>query len=178
MASMTTLARPYAKAVFSVARFSGLLAEWGKVLQFMATVVADPAVNKLLKDQTVSSSKKAEFLLDVGDSVLQIRGQNLIKLLAYNKRLLILPEISRLYDLMCKEAENKVDLTVVTAQKLAKPQIDKLSTVFTKYLGSEISIEPEVDASLLGGVVVKFGDRVIDASVKGKLLALHTSLRQ
>jgi F-type H+-transporting ATPase subunit delta len=178
MAGMTTLARPYAKAVFSVARFSGLLLEWGKVLQFLAAVVSNEQALQLLKDQTVSATDKADFLIGVGADRLQARGQNLIKILAYNRRLLVLPEISRVFDLLCKEAENKVELKVVTAQKLAKPQVDKLQGAFSKYLAGVVSIQAEVDASLLGGVMVKFGDRVIDASVRGQLLALHTSLRQ
>jgi len=169
MAERITTARPYAKAIFSLARKDNTLAETSAGLTRAAEVVADPRVHALLGSPHVTPAQLAEIVTGVVGAGLDENSRNYISLLAANRRLGFLPEIAALFELMKSELENAVDVEVIAASKLTPDQESRYAAALQKKLGRSVRLHTRVDGSLLGGAVLKAGDLVIDGSVKGRL---------
>src|SRR5688572_2563510 len=176
MAERTTTARPYAKAIFALARQGNKLAETSAGLIRAAQVVADPRVRALLGSPHVSAAQLAELVNGVAGNRLDEHGRNFVSLLAQNRRLGFLPEIAALYEQMKAEVENAVDVEVTAATPLSADQESRYAAALQKKLGRSIRLRTRVDGSLLGGAVLKAGDLVIDGSIKGRLERLATEL--
>jgi F-type H+-transporting ATPase subunit delta len=167
MAERITTARPYAKAIFALARAGNSLAATSQGLQRGATVVADPQVHGLLGNPHVTSAQLADLVNGIAG--LDESGRNFVSLLAQNRRLGFLPEIAALFELMKSELENAVDVEVVAASKLTPDQESRYAAALQKKLGRSVRLHTRVDGSLIGGAVLKAGDLVIDGSIKGRL---------
>jgi F-type H+-transporting ATPase subunit delta len=176
MAERTTTARPYAKAIFALARQGNKLAETSAGLIRSAEVVADPRVRPLLGSPHVSAAQLAELVSGVAGDTLDENGRNFVSLLAQNRRLGFLPEIAALYEQMKAEVENAVDVEVTAASPLSADQESRYAAALQKKLGRSVRLRTKVDGSLLGGAVLKAGDLVIDGSIKGRLERLATEL--
>jgi F-type H+-transporting ATPase subunit delta len=176
MAERTTTARPYAKAIFALARQANKLAETSAALIRAAEVVADPRVHSLLGSPHVTAAQLAELVTGVVGDKLDDHGKNFLALLAQNRRLGFLPEIAALYELMKAEVENTVDVEVTAASPLSADQESRYAAALQKKLGRSVRLHTKVDGSLIGGAVLKAGDLVIDGSIKGRLERLATEL--
>jgi F-type H+-transporting ATPase subunit delta len=176
MAERTTTARPYAKAIFALARKGNTLTATSASLIRAAEVVADPRVHALLGSPHVTAPQLAEFVTDVTGAGLDEYGRNFISLLAQNRRLGFLPEIAALFEQMKADVENAVDVEVVSATALSSDQESRYVAALQKKLGRSVRLHTKVDGSLLGGAVLKAGDLVIDGSIKGRLERLATEL--
>jgi len=176
MAERTTTARPYAKAIFALARKSNTLAATSASLIRAAEVVADSRVHALLGSPHVTAAQLAEFVTGVTGAGLDEHGRNFIALLAQNRRLGFLPEIAALFEQMKADVENAVDVEVVSATALNAEQESRYAAALQKKLGRSVRLHTKVDGSLLGGAVLKAGDLVIDGSIKGRLERLATEL--
>jgi len=174
MAERITTARPYAKAIFALARKADSLAATSTGLQRAASVVADPAVRDLLGNPHVTTAQLAELVNGIAG--LDEKGRDFISLLAQNRRLGFLPEIAALFEQMKTEVENAVDVEVVAAASLTSDQESRYAAALQKKLGRTVRLHTRVDGSLLGGAVLKAGDLVIDGSLKGRLERLATEL--
>ena len=176
MAERITTARPYAKAIFALARKGNTLGELSSGLQRAATVVADPAVHDLLGHPRVTPTQLASLISDVAGPALGEDGRNFVSLLAHNRRLGFLPEIAALFEQMKSEVENAMDVEVIAAAKLTPDQESRYAAALQKKLGRQVRLHTRIDDSLLGGAVLKAGDLVIDGSLKGRLERLATEL--
>jgi F-type H+-transporting ATPase subunit delta len=176
MAERITTARPYAKAIFALARKTNTLAPVGATLTRAAEVVADPRVHDLLGSPRMTPVQLAEFVTGVVGAGLDEYGRNFISLLAQNRRLGFLPEIAALFAQMQADVENAVDVEVIAASKLTPDQESRYAAALQKKLGRSVRLHTRVDGSLLGGAVLKAGDLVIDGSIKGRLERLATEL--
>jgi F-type H+-transporting ATPase subunit delta len=176
MAERITTARPYAKAIFALARKTKTLAQVGATLTRAAEVVADPRVHALLGSPRMTPAQLAEFVTSVVGEGLDEYGRNFISLLAQNRRLGFLPEIAALFERMKADVENAVDVEVVAATALTPDQESRYAAALQKKLGRAVRLHTRVDGSLLGGAVLKAGDLVIDGSIKGRLERLATEL--
>src|SRR5262245_55691032 len=174
MAERITTARPYAKALFALARKSNSLGATSTGLQRAATVVVDPQVHGLLGNPHVTAAQLADLVNGIAG--LDDNGKNFITLLAQNRRLGFLPEIAAVFEQMKAEVENAVDVEVVAASKLTPDQESRYAAALQKKLGRQVRLHTRVDGSLLGGAVLKAGDLVIDGSLKGRLDRLATEL--
>jgi F-type H+-transporting ATPase subunit delta len=175
MAELTTLARPYAKAAFEYARGASDLDGWSSSLAVAAAVTQDSTVAKLLDSPTLTAEQKATALKDVcGDSLTE-KAKAFVDVLAENKRLGLMKTICELFENLKAQQEKFSDVEVVSAfdldSSVEKALADKLKTV----LISDVSMKTTVDSSLLGGVIVRSGDTVIDGSIKGRLTKLAES---
>lgn len=173
MSQALTLARPYARAAFAIARDEGRFPQWGDALSFSAQVAADPRVAGLLLNPELGQGDAVGLLAPEGASE---EFGRFLALLAQSQRLTLLPEISGLYDELRAEAERVVKATVTSAAELAPAELDKIVAALKKRFGREVEVTTAVDASLIGGAVIDAGDVVIDGSVKGKLERLQNSL--
>jgi F-type H+-transporting ATPase subunit delta len=176
MAERTTTARPYAKAIFALARKNNRLAETSVGLLRAAETVVDPRVHSLLGSPHVTPPQLAELVNGIAGEALDENGRNFISLLAQNRRLGFLPEVAALFEQMKSEVENAVDVDVISATALNADQERRYAAALQKKLGRTVRLHTKVDGSLLGGAVLKAGDLVIDGSIKGRLERLATDL--
>jgi F-type H+-transporting ATPase subunit delta len=176
VAERATIARPYAKAAFETALPGRAFAQWSSGLKVAAEIVVDPRVTELVKNPELPSADIAEFIIGVAGDKLDAHMQNFVRVLAENRRLLLLPEILAHYEAMRAEVENTVDVEVISAVKLDAAQADKLAGALNLRLKRRVNMRNSVDASLLGGAVIHAGDLVIDGSLKGRLQRLRTEL--
>ena len=176
MAELTTLARPYAKAVFDAAQDQNAVDQWDQALAFAAQVAADQEVKNILANPGLSEQRKAELFADCFEEPLPEALRNFLLILAENKRLPLLPEISALFSLYRADLERTVKMKVSTAFEMTEEQQQKLIEALSKKLERKVALETAVDQSLIGGVVVNTGDLVIDASVRGKLARMAKAL--
>lgn len=176
MAESTTLARPYAKAAFEVAVQDGSLDQWSKMLGLSAAVAAQESVNAVLKDPSLSSAQITDSFISVCGDDLDEKGKNFVRLLAENKRLLLLPEVASLFEILKANQEKSVDVEITTAFQISSEIADKLAGALKSRLEREINLATNVDQAILGGAVIRAGDTVIDSSVRGKLTKLAESI--
>jgi len=178
MSQALTLARPYARAAFAIARderaaSKDSFATWSQALAFSAQVAGDPRVAVLLDDPRLSDGDAVALLSPEphGESFARF-----LTLLADNRRLALLPEIAGLYEELRAEAERVVKATVTSAEPLPAGELDKIKAALRHRFGREVDVDTAVDASLIGGAVIDAGDVVIDGSLKGKLERLQAAL--
>ncbi len=176
MAELTTLARPYAKAAFEYAIEAKQLAEWSELLGFAALVVGDESMQQLLTSPHLTKEEQSTAMLKVCEDKIDAKGINFIKLLAQNKRLLALPEIEVLFNFLRSEFEKTIEAQVTSATALSEKQITQLKEKLAAKLGRQVEISVDLDADLLGGLVIQAEDLVIDGSVRGQLAKLSDTL--
>jgi len=176
MAELITLARPYAKAVFDAAKEQDTVGSWDQALALVGLLAADGAVKKILANPGLSEQRKAELFFDTAEEQLPEALRNFLLILAENKRLALLPEISTLFTFYRAELERTVNMKVSTAFEMTPEEQQKLAEALSRKLERKVALETAVDRSLIGGVVVNTGDLVIDASVRGKLAKMAKAL--
>jgi F-type H+-transporting ATPase subunit delta len=176
MADRLTIARPYAKAAFARAQADGRLAAWSAALERAAAGVSDARVRALFGSPQVTAAKLADFVSEIAGSELDANGRNFIAQLAENKRLPFLPEISQLFDLLKADAERVVEVNITSAAPMGESEQGKLVAALEKRFNRKVQIHAAVDASLIGGAVVRAGDLTIDGSVKARLARLAHEL--
>lgn len=175
MAEWSTLARPYAKAAFDFAREHNALGQWAEQLTLLAAVVGTDKVGRLIASSDASSRQQADAIIGLFDELPAALG-NFVRILAENKRLPLLPEISALFEQMKANQEKSIKVEVASAFPLEKDLSDRLAQALRGKLQREVTIDTVVDKSLLGGVVVRAGDVVIDGSVRGRLAKLAKAM--
>ena len=176
MAELTTIARPYAQAVFKLAKEQGSIPRWSELLKFLASVASDANMKRLLQNPKIESARLVGLILDLcGDKATPVAA-NFVKLLAENKRLTLVPEISILYEQCRSEAESTVQAQMISAFPVTDAQRQSVIAGLEKRLARKVALECITDASLMGGVVIRAGDLVIDGSVKGKLTRMVNAL--
>lgn len=176
MAESTTIARPYAQAAFELARSQKRLKEWSDMLGFCATVANDPQMKAIVANPRVQKPVLAQMFIDLGGKRLDNYGANLIKLLAQNGRLKLLPEIASLFDALRADAERTVQAKLISAVAVDKTQQARIAASLKKRLGREVNLTCQVNESLVGGAIVRAGDLVIDGSVASQLKRLAVEL--
>ncbi len=174
MAELTTIARPYAEAVFTLADGSGTLGAWSAVLARLATVAEDPAVAPMVGNPRITDAQRVDlFLSVVGDTSQDVRG--LVTLLTENGRLGALPQVRDVFEGLKNEREGTVDAQIATAFALSDADLAALCAGLEKRLGRKVRAQVSIDESLIGGVRIAVGDEVIESSVKGRLAAMRSS---
>ncbi|SFH57775.1 F0F1 ATP synthase subunit delta [Modicisalibacter xianhensis] len=177
MAETSTVARPYAKAAFEFAHAQGALEAWSDMLALAANVAADADMRaRVMDNPRLSGVEKADVIIEVCGDAMGKEGQNLLRTLGQQNRLAALPAIAEQFDLLKAQQEKRMDVTIVSAFPLDAKQEDKLASALAKRLNREISITTQVDSALLGGVILRAGDTVIDGSVRGRLARLRDAL--
>lgn len=176
MSFKKTLARPYAKAAFETALQNKTVTAWSHFLQGEAWIAQQPPVQKLLSDPRYTADQRYEFMVDVSVSLLTDEGKNFLKLLAENKRLPLLPEIAEVFEEFRIEHEKIAQVQVISAYPLSDEEQAQLSKALKIKLQREVTLECQLDKSILGGLIIHAGDLVIDNSVRSKLVRLEAEL--
>lgn len=176
MSDESSAARPYARAAFEWAQSHGALQAWEEAFQFLVHVVSDARVHELLGDPRVDREDKLRLILEVGEGRWSEAVTNFLRVLALNGRLQVLPDIYNAFIALKAETEKRVVAEVVSYQALTKEQENTLLASLGERLGSAVELNCTIDETLLGGIVVRAGDLVIDGSVRGRLTRLATHL--
>ena len=176
MAEKATIARPYARAAFGFAQEHRVLAQWSALLGAAAAVVADPRVDAVLGSPHVGSDELVALLAEAAGPAADEHGRNFLRALASNRRLGLLPEITAQYEELRAAAEGVVDVEIVAAMPVAPPQEQRLVAALEKRLRRQVRVHTRIDASLVGGAIVRAGDLVVDGSLKGRLERLAATM--
>ena len=177
MAENSTLARPYAQAAFELAKSQGDLAGWSKMVGAIAAVVADDNAKAAIGSPRLSQDQVTSIVVDVCGDVLNEQGKNFVKLLVENGRLGLMAEIASAFEEYKAESEARVEAEVTSAFDLNDKQKNDIAAALKKRTGRDVTVSVNIDESLLGGVIIKAGDLVIDGSVSGQLEKLNSALR-
>ena len=176
MSNVTTLARPYAKAAFELARAEDATGRWNEMLALASTLVTEESMADLLESPHVSSGQLVQILSDTAGEAFDARFRDFLTVLAENKRFPLLPEITTLYQRLREEADKLLRVKVVSAFALDESQATRLKAALARRFDREILLESEVDSSVIGGAVIYAGSEVIDGSLKDRLAKLSNSL--
>lgn len=174
MSSTLTLARPYARAAFALARESGRLQPWSDLLGLAATIASDARVQALLGHPKLDAADAVGLLLPPGDS--DPTYAQFLRVLADNGRLALLPDVAALYADLLAESQRVVKAKITSATPLDAAELAKLQSALKKRFGREVDVETALDPELLGGAVIDAGDIVIDGSLRNKLARLESAL--
>lgn len=177
MSELSTLARPYAEAVFRMALGENNLAGWSSRLQSLALIVLDAQAARLIADPAVAADRVADLIVEVAGSDLGECGGNFVKVLAENDRLSLLPEIGAQFEALKANAEGTLEATITSAQELTQAQLDELVAGLKTRFNRAVNVQVAVDPELIGGAVIAIGDQVIDGSVKGRLQRMSFALQ-
>ncbi|CAN5282421.1 F0F1 ATP synthase subunit delta [soil metagenome] len=173
MAEKATIARPYATAIFELAREHRQLAEWSRLLEAAAAVAHDERVRELLLSPTATPDELAVFFIGIcretGASAVGEPGENFLRLLAHNHRLGLLPEIAEQFDAMKAKVENTIEVSLVSAHEVDAEHRARIQQALADRLGREVQLHCDIDKSLIGGAVIRAEDLVIDGSLRGRL---------
>ncbi len=176
MAEYSVKARPYAKAAFEVALSKSQLSEWEVFLDAAAQVAGNTEVQTLLHHPSVTQAQKAQLFLEVCEKFMSESHQNFLLILAANHRLTLLVEIAKLYRVYYAEHQRTLEVDIISAMPLSDVQQTTLTQALTRKMNKTVNTAFSTDKSLLGGVLVRSGDIVIDGSVRGKLNRLKSTL--
>jgi F-type H+-transporting ATPase subunit delta len=177
MSELSTLARPYAEAVFRLAKSENDLAGWSSRIATLAAIVFDAQVARLIADPAVSVDRVASLIIEVAGADLGERGANFVKVLAENDRLPLLPEVVSQFETLKANAEGTLEATITSALELTQAQVDDLVAGLKAKFNRAVNVQVVVDPELIGGAVIAIGDQVIDGSVKGRLQTMSFALQ-
>ena len=176
MADNASIARPYAQAVFDLAHETTSYNEWSAALSHLTAISSDNDFSAMVSDPRVERSRLTELMVDLSKDVLPEGGENFVTLLVQNSRVEALIDIEQQFNDLVAKAQAIVNAQVTTAMALTQEQKSSLSSALEARLGMKVEIEETVDASLVGGAIVKAGDLVIDGSAQGRIEKLTTAL--
>ncbi|MEM1243528.1 MAG: F0F1 ATP synthase subunit delta [Pseudomonadota bacterium] len=171
-----TLARPYAKGAFTVAKARGDMNEWMDLMQYAAALVAEKRIAFILNHPEITQEKKINLFIELCKDKLDAYREKFLRLLGDYKRLRILPEISELFMQYVKKDEKHTNIKVITAFAIDDAQTKKIEASLAQRLQHDVSLDIEVDPKLIGGMLIKAGDLVIDGSVRSQLAKLQQEL--
>jgi F-type H+-transporting ATPase subunit delta len=176
MSTALTLARPYARAAFALAREQQRLPAWSQQLGFAAAIAGDEAARALLTSPSMNAN--AAIVLLASDEDMDADFAQFLRVLEANDRLPLLPEIAQIFEQARAEAERVVNVKITSAQALDEAEVATISAALRRRFGTDIALTRAVDASLIGGAVIDAGDVVIDGSLRTKLERLRVALAQ
>jgi len=176
MSQANTVARPYAQAAFDEAQKLGALKIWSEMLRSAVEAVELQDMQAIISSTRVTPAQLNKLMFSVCGDNLSVTAQNFIKLLVENKRLIVLPQILEMFETLRAEAEKSVDVVVTSAFDLNEAQKQKIAAALKVRMGREIKLSCETNRELLGGVVIRAGDKVIDGSARTRLSELAVAL--
>lgn len=181
MPNLTTIARPYAKAVFECALERAQLSFWSDILNHLARVSLDEQAKRFMTNPRTTPDQKKQFMCSTLDCFSEVKPldtqvENLMDLLIQNKRMMLLPDLSKQYEALRAEHEKTLTAQVISYSPLTQAQQDKLIESLSARLQRKITLDIRIEKSLLGGAMIRAGDFVIDGSVRGQLTKLGAEL--
>src|SRR5215470_2483258 len=177
MAEPITVARPYAEAVFELARQTNALPVWSEMLRNASAVSSDARMRAALDNPKLSAGDKEALFLSICGDQLNAEGRSFVRVLVTADRIGLLPEIRELFELKKDEADGVARAQITSAFPVDDAELAALKSALEKRFGKKVEASVTVDRGLIGGARIVVGDKVIDGSVDGELKAMATQLR-
>jgi F-type H+-transporting ATPase subunit delta len=177
VAEIITIARPYAEAVFDLANASGKLNEWSQRLHTMAAVASNTSMREVIGNPNISAEQVYGVFAAACSDALSTEAQSLVRVLIENRRLAALPEVKNLFEALKREREGQVEAHITSAFPMDDAQLGALVKDLEVRFKRKVQPVVSVDSELIGGVRVRVGDEVIDGTVRGKLAAMASALK-
>ena len=172
MLEKTAFARPYAEAAFAQAQEENNLGKWAEMLLLLKIVASDKQMQTFIVNPRISSEQLEALILDICGDRLTRTGTNLVKVLLESERFEYAQQIYELFEQFRADAEGMLEVEVVSAFQMEPDQVAKIAETMKKRYGRKIEMSTRIDESLIGGVIIRAGDSVIDASFRGSLKQL------
>jgi F-type H+-transporting ATPase subunit delta len=179
MAELSTIARPYAEALFAAAsgdKSAGVLDQWLPLVAEMAAVARHDEVARVVGDPNLDARQVFDLVRGLVRSPLPPAAENFLKLVVDNGRLAALPEVARQFRAMKNAADGQADCLIESALPLTDEQVHDLLRGLSRKFGLKLIPEVRVDPGLIGGVRVSVGDHVLDDTIKSRLAQMHSAL--
>ncbi|KJV07263.1 F0F1 ATP synthase subunit delta [Methylocucumis oryzae] len=177
MSELATLARPYALAAFKRAVETQQIEQWSNDLNGLLAVLSDKDLKLFLDNPKVGKPELIVALRECCEGRVSIETINFLSLLVQNGRLLLMPKIVELFEDYKANAQGYVDVDVATAFEFSDDVRANLKITLEKAFGKAINMNVRIDHSLIGGILVRAGDKVIDGSIKGRLQHMQKTLQ-
>lgn len=178
MADTLTIARPYAEAAFEHAKANNALAQWSDLLAALAAIVEDEAARKVIENPEISKADKVKLFAEVLGDDLSEDARNLLQVMADNDRLIVLPDVVRVYESLRAAAENRIAAEARTAMEPTAEQKETLEAALKRKFNADIEVNYTVDPDLIAGMAVRIGDWVVDGSARTQLDKLRAAIAQ
>ncbi len=176
MAQLSNIARPYAQAVFDLAQESGNLESWSQTLALVSDIVSDRQVSAVIGDPRIARDVTLELVLDIGGDALDEQARNLVRILTHYRRLSAAPTVAAQYETLRAQAEGIIEAQLESAWPMSDDHERIVTEALESRLGRKIRLHCSVNEELIGGVIVKAGDWVIDGSVRARINKLASAL--
>jgi len=177
VAELTTIARPYAEAAFSLAREQNALPVWSQMLKLASSVVGDSRVGDALDNPKLDSAAKESLLLSICGDGLNAEGRNFVRVLVASDRIALMPTVASLFESLKDDADGVAKATIESAFELSAEDLQDLTTALERRFKRKIEAQVVVNPELIGGVRITVGDNVIDGTVQERLRAMTAHLR-
>ncbi len=176
MSEVTTIARPYAKAAFDFAVEQKAVDSWLEMLVFAAEVSKDSTLQQVIHS-SIAPDQLAQLFIQICGEQLNEYGHNLIKVMAENGRLSVLPDVLVEFTALKAELDKEVEAVITSAAALSDAEKTKIQKSLENRYQRKVRLTCQLDPSLMAGLVIKIGDDIIDASVRSKLNRLAEALQ-
>lgn len=176
MLAEPTLARPYARAAFDLAQNARRVDEWSRALSLAAAVAGDAEMRDLIDHPQVGDDEMLSVFESVLGDAADTSFKGFLRVLMHYRRLALLPAIADQFEQQRRASEQRLKVNVTSAVEMQPEQLEKLTERLKSRFGRDVELETDVDADLIGGLIVRAGDKVIDASVRGRLERLESRL--
>lgn len=177
MSELATMARPYAEAAFKRAKETGKAAQWSENLAFLSAVLSDSSIARAADNPKIAKISFINLMLDICGDRLDQEGKNFLNLLIQNNRLKLAAQIAKIYEQFRADDEGYADVQVISAYPLTEDEQANISSRLERLLNKQVRLDIWNDRSLIGGVLIRAGDKVIDGTVKGQLLKMQKALQ-
>ena len=174
MSDGTTIARPYAEALFQISLEEG--EKFNEELNFLATVLRDKNLNLYLSNPSVSKDKGKTFVLSFLPENFNQSLKNFVELLVDNSRVVFFEDVIQQFNNLENEHNKKLEAKIISAFELLDSQKDSMKERLEKKFNKKVVLSCIVDKTLIGGVTISIGDYVIDGSIKRNLEILKNSI--
>ena len=177
MSELLTQSRPYAEAIFDIAKEEQTLDAWVSDLSIVVSAMQEEEVKILINTPDLSQRNKAEIFTSLFEGEISKKVSNFILVIGQANRINLLESVLESFKRLVALEKNQKNVMVASSYSLEQDQLDKIQTALQKRTGSEINISTHLDKSLIGGIKISYEDQVIDLSLKNKLEALKAQLR-
>jgi F-type H+-transporting ATPase subunit delta len=176
MSQLMTIARPYAEAAFQTAQANGQLQAWAEFLESLAVIGLNDDIQRLYHSPKIVREDLLSVIATLAKVPEDSPQANFVRILIEKKRLAAVAEIAKRFVLMQRQAHDMIDVNMVTAIDTTDAEKTGFAQKFAALLGRKIVLHCTTDKDILGGFVIRYGDKVIDSSIKGQLNKLATYL--
>jgi F-type H+-transporting ATPase subunit delta len=172
----SSAAKRYAQAVFSLGKEQNTLDAWSDDLAMLSRIVADGRIATYLTNPSVAAERRIEAFEASLNTNVQPEARNLARMLIERDRTMLIPDIREMFDAQVRTERGIVVAEVTTAEQLNDAEQDFIRQKLETMTGQTVEFAMKIDPEIIGGIVVRIGDQVIDGSVRNKLEKMRTRL--